>query len=130
MAPTKNPLVRLHHIRDEIRQIIAALIGTTREDFERDYLKRRAAQHALLIVSEAVRALPDELLKAHPHIEWGQIRAIGNRLRHEYERIDPAVIWTVILRDLPDLAAVVEALLAGQDQDQADCASDMHDGSS
>jgi Ribonuclease HepT-like len=52
----------------------------------------RTVERAVQIISEAVRALPAELTERHPEIEWEKIASIGNILRHEYQRVDPAKI--------------------------------------
>jgi len=58
MAATKNPRAGLGHIRDEIEAITIALRGTSHDAFIDDYVLRRAAERALLIISEAAKALP------------------------------------------------------------------------
>lgn len=47
----------------------------------------------------------------HPHIEWQKIIAIGDLLRHEYYRIDPATMWEIATVRLPELKPVIEAML-------------------
>ncbi len=44
----------------------------------------------------------DILMPDHP---WHDIRGMGNRLRHAYDRIDIAVIWSVVSNRLPSLKA-------------------------
>lgn len=63
------------------------------------------------MISEAARALPPELLAKHPDVEWQKIIAIGNLLRHEYYRIDPATMWDIATVHLPRLEPVIEAML-------------------
>jgi uncharacterized protein with HEPN domain len=41
-------------------------------------------------------------MPGHP---WQNIRGMGNRLRHAYDRIDFTVVWTVVSDDLPALKA-------------------------
>jgi uncharacterized protein with HEPN domain len=36
------------------------------------------------------------------------VRAIGNVLRHEYQRVTDKVIWDTVVRDLPGLRAPLE----------------------
>jgi uncharacterized protein with HEPN domain len=38
--------------------------------------------------------------------------AIGNKLRHEYRRIDPDIIWEIAQKHLGDLQPVIESILA------------------
>ena len=40
-----------------------------------------------------------------------QIRGIGNRLRHEYFRIDDAILWEVLTIDAPSLQLVMQSML-------------------
>lgn len=55
-------------------------------------------------------------MSGHP---WSDIRSIGNRLRHAYDRINPNVIWTTAREDVPALAAdarlALDQLAAEQD---------------
>ena len=69
MAPSRNPLSRLQHVRDEIDQLTQAMAGMSYEDFVGSYLHRRTAEHAVLIISEAVRTVPDELIARLPGAE-------------------------------------------------------------
>ena len=111
MAASKSPRLRLLHIYNEIETLIPYFLDVTFEDFFRDYLKIRATERAILIISEATKSLPDDLLSQRPDVEWRAIRSIGNLLRHEYERIDPAVLWSIVHDQLPELRDAVITLL-------------------
>ena len=63
-------------------------------------------------ISEAVRRIPDDWLADFPTEPWGQIRQIGNRIRHEYFAIDDAILWEIMTTDLPGLESVLESMLA------------------
>ena len=99
MAASKTPKLRLLHIRDEIDDLQSHLDGIEFENFATNYLLVRATERAILIISEAVRTLPDTMIDAFPDIPWQAIRGIGNIIRHEYERVDPRVLWDVIKKD-------------------------------
>ena len=47
-----------------------------------------------------------------PTEPWGQIKGIGNRLRHEYFRIDDGILWEIMTTDIHALKTVMEAMLA------------------
>jgi uncharacterized protein with HEPN domain len=68
-------------------------------------------ERLLEIISEAVRHLPHDILASRPDIAWPGIRAIGNLMRHEYWRIDPDIVWTVVSDDLPALRNAIEGFL-------------------
>lgn len=82
-------------------------------EFAASKINRAATERAIEIISEAVRHLPDDLLARHPDLPWAQIKAIGNKVRHEYHRLEPKVIWDVVVYDLEALELVVRTELAG-----------------
>jgi uncharacterized protein with HEPN domain len=112
MAATKNPLARLAHVRDEIEGITAALRDVERDRFTENYILRRAAERALLIISEAAKALPKNLTDRYPAINWRGVRGLGNVLRHDYERVDADTLWEILTAKLPELAPVIERMIA------------------
>ena len=65
-----------------------------------------AVERCLLRISEAARKLSavlDEIAPGQP-----DVRAVGNVLRHEYDAVDPAVIWQIVEKDLVPLHQAVE----------------------
>jgi uncharacterized protein with HEPN domain len=111
MAASKNPQLRLFHIRDEIDGITAALRGVSFEEYRESFTLRRAAERALQIISEAARSLPAELRKRHPGAPWTAITGIGNVLRHEYQRIDDRRLWDILIVHLPQLRPVIVRMI-------------------
>jgi uncharacterized protein with HEPN domain len=101
----------------EIAILHAIAAETTPDGFKADPVARRAAAYAVQTISEAVRRIPDEWLAEYPAQPWAQIRAIGNRIRHEYFRIDDAILWQVLTADTHSLKAVLEAMLAKHNPD-------------
>ena len=59
-----------------------------------------------------MRRIPDDWLADFPTEPWGQIKCIGNRIRHEYLRVDDAILWVIITTDTQALKIVMEAPLA------------------
>ncbi|WP_366509678.1 HepT-like ribonuclease domain-containing protein [Mesorhizobium sp.] len=53
-------------------------------DYQGDWVLKHAVQRGTEIISEASRALPDEVKALQPDIPGRQVRTIGNVLRHEY----------------------------------------------
>ncbi|UMY15984.1 DUF86 domain-containing protein [Methylobacterium organophilum] len=104
MGASGNPLLRLHHIRDEIAALRSATDGISYETFHASYVLRRTTEHAILIVSKAVRTLPADLLERHPGPRWNDIKGIGNILRHDYFAVDARVLWNILAEHLPALA--------------------------
>lgn len=111
MAASRNPRMRLEHIRDEIRDLSVATAGLTQEAFAASYIHRRTTEHAILIISEAVRALPVALTDRYPGPAWSDIKGIGNILRHDYFAVEPPVLWNILSEHLPILREAVDAML-------------------
>jgi uncharacterized protein with HEPN domain len=111
MAASKSPRLRLLHMRDEIDSLANELAGLTFETYRERYGLRRTTERAIQIISEAARALPEELRARHPQAPWTDIIAIGNPLRHEYHRIDDRVLWETATADLPKLRPIILRML-------------------
>jgi uncharacterized protein with HEPN domain len=73
---------------------------------------QRAVERGLEIISEASRHLPADLKSRAPGIPWRQIAAIGNLLRHEYQRADVMATWNIIEQHLPPLAEAIGELIS------------------
>jgi uncharacterized protein with HEPN domain len=107
----KDPTIAVRDCLAEIAVLQGIAARMTLESFRGDPVVRRAAAYAIQTISEAVRNIPDEWLADFPTQPWGQIKAIGNRIRHEYFRIDDAILWEVITKDITALKTVMEAML-------------------
>jgi uncharacterized protein with HEPN domain len=68
-------------------------------------------ERCLARISEAASKLESSAETLIPDQPWTEIRAIGNIIRHEYDIVDPQIIWNVISKDLESLKSSVEAAL-------------------
>jgi len=67
---------------------------------------------AVEIISEASRGIPGDRKLRFPDVPWPEIAGIGNILRHEYHRVEPAIVWNITQTHLPSLARAVREMLA------------------
>jgi uncharacterized protein with HEPN domain len=106
--PSKDPRQRLQDIIEncELAKIFAAEMSLPA--FASDAKVRYAVERAIMIVSEAVRRLPDDIKHRHPHIDWAAAAGIGNKLRHDYDAIDAAILWNTVTKSLPLLRRAAE----------------------
>jgi uncharacterized protein with HEPN domain len=109
--PSKRPADRLNDIVANIDAIAAYTAGMAEERFAADAKTRDATQHCLLRISEAAVKLDDLAEQLAPDQPWRDIRGLGNRLRHEYDRIEPTIIWKIVTVDLPALRRACEDAL-------------------
>jgi len=108
---THSPRLWLLDIREEIAGIQDLTKGTDVGTFSASWAMKRAVEHALLIIAEAAKNLPETMKDTRPEVPWQKIHALGNLLRHEYRHIDPEVLWSIVTGPLVDLDQAVAALL-------------------
>lgn len=114
----RSVLLRLVDIREAISGIQAVTAGVSFDGFAGDWGTQRAVERGLEIISEASRHIRAELKAVAPGIPWRQIAAIGNLLRHEYQRADTAATWNIIEEHLLPLASAIEQLIAEADRQE------------
>ena len=108
----KDPTIPIRDCLAEIAILHQIAASTTLDTFRNDPITRRAAAYAIQTISEAVRHIPDDWLADFPTEPWTQIKRIGNRIRHEYFRLDDAILWEIITTATPSLKAALETMLA------------------
>jgi uncharacterized protein with HEPN domain len=64
--------------------------------------------------------LPDELKDRAPEIRWSAIAAIGNILRHEYQRVEAPLVWNIVEQHLSSLRTVIDEFVADSDRSERD----------
>jgi uncharacterized protein with HEPN domain len=100
----------LHDILEAIERVQEITRGKTLRDFEASWQLRWIVQRAIEIISEASRAIPDELIATRPEIPWPSVRGIGNVMRHEYDGLSDPIIWRVVVDELPRLKLAIERI--------------------
>lgn len=66
----------------------------------------------LQTLAESAQRLAQPLKDTEPGIPWRSIAGFRNVLAHDYLAIDQAVVWSVVERDLPELASAIERMAA------------------
>ena len=109
---------RLDDIIEAIDGIVATVEGATYDDYVGSWQAQRAAERGTEIISEATRRLPAPWLAQYPEVPWPEIKSIGNRLRHEYRRVDPKIMWGIATSSVQQLRpAIVEMYRLADDED-------------
>ncbi len=95
----------LEDILDNIARIEAYTTGLDQDGLALDGLRRDAVERCLERICEAAYRLGDKASVLMPDQPWQDIRGMGNRLRHAYDRVDFAIVWVVLDARLPALKA-------------------------
>ena len=115
--PERSLRVWLVDIRTEIAGIRELTANVESATFASSWGMKRAVEHGLLIIAEAAKHLPASLKATRPEVPWEKIHGLGNLLRHEYRRIDPDILWSIITEHLGALDAAAAALLEELDSE-------------
>ena len=109
--PSKDPIQRFADIVENIILIEEFTRGMDLNAYLEDPKTRNATERCMERISEAAKKLGDVAEKLCPDIPWPSMRALGNFLRHEYDRVDPGRVWLMIEDDLHPLKAASQLAL-------------------
>jgi uncharacterized protein with HEPN domain len=103
---------RLRDIEEDARRIDSFIEGMTLADFVANERTIFAVERLLQRITEAaIQIEPEDAAKLGPNFPIAQMRALGNRLRHEYRNVDRVVVFDLARVEVPALAAEIEILL-------------------
>ncbi len=111
MPSRHNQAACLHHIVENCERAGRHIAGIDRDTFARDEVVRDAVERCVERVCEAAHRLGEAANLLMPGQPWGDIRGMGNRLRHAYDRIDVDIMWNTADLRLPELAVAARNAL-------------------
>lgn len=97
----KIDLTYLGDVLDAIRRIEGYLRGVDKNEFMANLMMQDAVMHQIEIIGEASNNVSDEFQEKHPELPWMQMRAIRNKIVHDYREINLDVIWDTAKNNLP-----------------------------
>jgi uncharacterized protein with HEPN domain len=101
--PSKRAGRRLQDILDNIDLIAQYTRGMDERAFVKNSLVADAVERCLSRISEAARKLGASATTLVPDQPWGKIRGLGNRLRHDYDKVRRSILWEIVTDELPSL---------------------------
>jgi uncharacterized protein with HEPN domain len=86
---------------------------TTRgkEYFFADELVQTWVLFHLQTIGEAARAMSEETRERYSQVSWQDIIDFRNLVVHEYFRIDLAIVWLIVEKELPNLRYEIQLIL-------------------
>ena len=104
--------LRLQDMAEQSDRIAGYIAGCDVDAYLADPKTSDAVERCLSRLTEAVIQLgEEEVERLDLGAPWHKIRALGNRLRHEYRRINPVEIFRTVSEDLPPLREAVSRAL-------------------
>lgn len=110
--PSRRPVRRFEDILENARAIAVYTQGLDMRGFAADAKTRDAVERCLERISEAAAKLGETAPQLAPDQPWQQITALGNRIRHEYDRLRIERLWQIVRNDLPSLHKACEGAIA------------------
>jgi|WetSurMetagenome_2_1015567.scaffolds.fasta_scaffold1076009_2 uncharacterized protein with HEPN domain len=102
---SKNPLEYLKHINDECSFILLSTNNlTSKDDFLRDEILKRAVIRSLEIIGEATKKIPADCKIKWDSINWKNMAGMRDRLIHDYMGINYSIVWDVVKNKIPELS--------------------------
>ena len=101
MPSKHDPADSLADIIENAARVETYLAGMNHAAFAGNGLARDAVERCMERVCEAAHRLAERAAELMPHQPWSDIRGMGNRLRHAYDRISLDVIWNAARNDCP-----------------------------
>jgi uncharacterized protein with HEPN domain len=107
--------VKLEDMRENAVKALGFLGSRTPVDLAADSLVAYAILHAVQIVGEAARKVPDTVRAAAPSVAWQASVAMRNILVHDYGKVSLQILVDTVREDFPPLIADLERLLGHDD---------------
>jgi uncharacterized protein with HEPN domain len=108
----------LQHIAEAIERATSYLQPLrSLQAFQRNQQAQDAIVRNIEIFGEAVNnihIMAPDFIAVHPELPWTQMRAMRNRVIHEYFFVDLKIIWTTVKHDLPQLKKQIDLLIQQQ----------------
>ena len=106
-----NDLTYLGDILDAIQRIESYTTQVSKQGFIENFMMQDAVMLQIEIIGEATNSISEAFQEKHDEIPWAQMRALRNRIVHDYRGINLNVIWDTVQNDLPALKRQAQDIL-------------------
>ncbi len=110
MTFKKSEKLYLVHISDAMDNIFDAISSEPDVFFKNTHIQN-AVYRYFEIIGEAAARLPDEFKAKHPDINWQGMKNLRNVIIHQYDGIDPDIVWKIIQNTLTVDNKLIKKLL-------------------
>ncbi len=89
-------------------RIFDYIAGLEPETFESLVEKQDSVLYRLAVIGEAVSRLSGDFKDKHPGVPWRDIKDMRNFVIHDYDRVNPAIVWRAATVELPKLLKALD----------------------
>ncbi|WP_089609722.1 DUF86 domain-containing protein [Dehalobacterium formicoaceticum] len=101
----------LQKIGGYIKDVIQYIDGYTFEQFMTDKKTISACAFTVSQIGELAKDITTDTQEKHSSIPWKSIKGMRNKIVHDYENIDLAVLWGTIAKSLPEIMNQIDGIL-------------------
>lgn len=99
---SKDKLIILK-ILNYIQEIKSFIEGYSQEQFNQDKKTINACVFNLSQIGELAGKISEELIAENPQIEWRGIKALRNRIVHDYDGVNLNMVWGFLTSEINQL---------------------------
>ena len=108
----------LKDILDSIKKIEKYTNGIFFDKFSSDELVQDGVVRNLEIIGEAVKNISMSFREKYSNIPWKKIAGMRDKLIHRYFNVDVDRVWSVIVKDIPNLKKQIEEIIKREDNNK------------
>ena len=108
---TGKDRIILQKISIYINDVTQYIDGFSFENFKADKKTLSACAFSVSQIGELANEISENTQKMYKNIPWKSIRGMRNKIVHDYENIDLAVLWGTITKSLPELSNQIVSVL-------------------
>lgn len=101
----------LQKIVNYIKEVEEYINGLTTKTFMEDKKTITACAFTVSQIGELAKDVSEDTQKEYNSIPWKAMKGMRNKIVHDYENIDLAVLWGTIGKSLPELKKEVEKII-------------------
>jgi uncharacterized protein with HEPN domain len=106
----------LEDILENAENLKAFIAGLTPEAFVADLKTQYAVTRALEIIGEATKRVPMQFRDANPDIPWRKMAGMRDVLAHQYEGVNPLVLYRTATKDIDIVIEKIPSAIAAAKQ--------------
>ncbi len=112
----KTSRVSLEVALKEIDFILENISPLSETVFENDPLIQRATVLSIIIIGEETSKVNKAIKLKYDDIQWELMSGMRNKMVHNYDGIDTAIVWKTVKNDIPVLKKQIENILFNENE--------------
>lgn len=115
----RDQRVTLRQILEYVQHAQAICADKSAAQIEANWRDALAFERTMEVLGEAVKRLPDELIRRYPQVPWRLVAGMRDKISHGYDTVDYQLLWDAVRNDLPTLSATAQIMLRELDEASA-----------